>query len=296
MGTNVVAVFALIAIVLLLLLARLSFHIDKIPGRLFALVKQERAREDSRAQSALLEAAALKVGPLVAGIRTYHEQLAASLHAQLAEAETRARVAERRALDASTYLGAASTLVGDLRGLRDEMLVLVRRAEATPLLPPGPSADAADADQRVTIALPHPAPVASRVRAVAPLDPAPALPVEPAMVAARLVPRGGSESARPSPRRARTLPGAPDARRELSTPPPPATTRLDDSADWMLSERPSDPEGERTRVGPHPAAGSLGLPALKATLPSMKAAAPPTPRAVAAVAIEGAAPEFGGAA
>jgi hypothetical protein len=278
-GTNIVAI---IAAIILLVLALLSFRIDKIPARIFTLVNQERAREDSRAQSALLEAAALKVGPLVSGIRAYNEQIAASLHAQLAEAETRARIAERRALDASTYLGAASTLVGDLRILRDELTALLHREAATaPAVLPLPSTDAGDPDQRATIEL---------------RPPAPALPAEPAMVAARLIARGASESARPESRRARTLSGLADARREASPPPPPPTVDLGDSIDFVLSERPSDPEGERTRVGPHPAAAQAGLPVVKPTLLSMKAAALPTPRPTAPVVIEGRSQSDGGAA
>ncbi|MEO7327156.1 MAG: hypothetical protein ABI193_01170 [Minicystis sp.] len=257
MGTNIVA---LLATILLLVLAFLSFRIDKIPARLFTLVKQERAREDSRAQATLLEAAALKVGPLVSGIRTYHEQIAASLRAQLAEAETRARIAERRALDASTYLDAASTLIVDLRALRDELSSLV-----------------------------HQAPAASSIVA-------PALPAEPAMVAARLIPRGAPEGARPESRRTRTLSGVVDARREATPPPPPATLDMGDSNDFLFSERPSDPEGERTRVGPRPTAASLGLPALKPTLLSMPATAQPAGRAAPPVEIEGQSRRDGGAA
>jgi predicted component of type VI protein secretion system len=195
-GTNVVA---LIAIVLVLVLALISWKIDMIPRRLLALVKQERAREDGQAQTALLEAAAAKVGPVVAGIRTYHDQLEASLRAQLAEAETRARVSERRALDASTYLQAASTLVADLRNLRDERALLVRAPTVASAPAPEPSAEPGDPDQRVTTEVRRrPASVLSPTQAVAPLASAPILPAEPAMVAARLVSRAPSEPARPA--------------------------------------------------------------------------------------------------
>lgn len=285
MGTNVVA---LIAIVLVLVLALISWKIDMIPRRLLALVKQERAREDGQAQTALLEAAAAKVGPVVAGIRAYHDQLEASLRAQLAEAETRARVSERRALDASTYLQAASTLVADLRNLREERALLVHGATVASAPAPEPSAESGDPDQRVTTEVRRrPASVSSPARVVAPPASAPILPAEPAMVAARLVSRAPSEPARPASRRTRTFSGASDARREDAVPLAPARIDLNDSADWMLSERPSDPDGERTRVGPRPSPESLGLPALKPTLLSMPSVAPSSRRPVPPVDIEG---------
>ncbi|MEO7327976.1 MAG: hypothetical protein ABI193_05325 [Minicystis sp.] len=270
---------AVAVIALLLVLALISWRIDRLPGRLFHLVKQERAREDNRAQTALLEAAALKVGPLVGGIRTYHDQIAASMQVQIAEAEIRARVAERRALDASTYLGAASVLVSDLRGLRDELQELLTHAAPLPIIGRERAADPGDPDQRVTTEVRRP-------------PATPPLPAAPAMVAARLIPRGASESARPEPRRTRSFAALPDARREAPTPPPAAD--LADSGAFLLSERPSDPEGGRTRVGPRPSPELLGLPSTKATLMSMPSIVPATLRTTAAVEI--AVPTQGGAA
>jgi hypothetical protein len=283
-GTNIVAVIAIVAIVLLLLLALIAVRIDQIPARIFNLMKQERAREDNRAQTALLEAAALKVGPLIAGIRTHHDQFAASLQAQLAEADTRERIAERRALDASTYFEAASTLVGDLRGVRDDLSSLVQRTAEARVVVSEPSAGPGDPDPRGTVVPPCTSPAFSQVHAVAPPEAAPVLGAEPAMVAARLISRGGAGDARPAPRRAQTLSGLSDARRESPTPPPDDAVTLYDSSDFLLPDRPSDPEGERTRVGPRPTAASMGFPVLKPTLPSMKAIAPPTPRANPSVA------------
>jgi hypothetical protein len=221
-----VQIIAGMAVAILFVLALLSWRIDAIPRRIVALIKNERVRDEGQAQAILMEAAALKLGPLLAGIRTYHEQMNASLRAQIADAEMRARMSERRASDATTYLGAASTLVAELRALH----------EASEKIGPA----------------------------------APALPAEPALVAAGLA-----------------------SRRQRS---PAGTPSMEDSGDWPHSERPSDPEGERTRVGPRPSPGALGVPepsipsrkppAVKPTLLSMPAVAMPASRPDPRVEIE----------
>ncbi|MFO0758418.1 MAG: hypothetical protein U0359_18140 [Byssovorax sp.] len=256
MGGNSVAVFA---VVLLLVLGLLSFRIDGLPRRLLGVMKQERAREDGQAQSALLEAAGQKVHPLVSGMKSVHDQMVASLRAQIAEAEARARAAERQAQDLSVYLDAASTLVAELRTLRDALRAPAeapgRSARIEPRRPTVEESDGGDADQRATVELPR-----------VPSPRAPAVSSEPAMVAARLVPRSAPRTAPSDAPAARSGSRLGDARREPEGTP-----------DWMVSERPSDPEGERTKVGPRPPARALGLggPPIKPTLLSMGAVAPP---------------------
>jgi hypothetical protein len=281
-------------VLLVLVLAVISWRIGRIPRRIVTLIKNERAQKDGQAQAVILEAAALKCGPLIAGIRAYHDQITASYQAQIAGAEMRARLSESRASDATTYLSAASELVGELRALRDELAMLARGAA-----PPSPSRmpdPENDPEQRATVELRR-SPPASGLQAVPSSTAGPPLPVGPAIVAARLGPQPQRPDLRPAPGQARTSSGALDARRE-----PPAEHRrakvdLGDSSDWMLEDRPSDADGERTRVGPAPTSESLKLPlssmsarpavVAKATLVSMKAVVPSASPPVVPVAIEG---------
>jgi hypothetical protein len=289
--STVVEIVAALAVAIILVLALISWRIDKLPARLFTLVKNERARDDGQSQAIMMEAAALKVGPLIAGIRSYHEQMEASLRAQLAEAETRARISERRAADASTYMDAASALVAELRV---EIEKLTRRAstgalsevEQEPLEP----------DQRATVELRRNALVDTQGQGIEGSLPAPSLPDQAAMMAARLIPRTPSGTKRQEPPRSPTrfdLPAA--SRQEATRPPPPAST--DDPSEWSFSERPSDPEGERTRVGARPSPESLALPTsqppprsaavAKVTLLSMPALTQPASRPAPAVEVKG---------
>lgn len=221
MGATIVVV---IALGLLLVLSLISWRIAVLPRRLLTLIKKERAGDDAQTQALLLEAAAVKIGPLLVGIRTFHEQAAASLRTQLVEAEARARFAERQVADASTYLDASAALVSDLRRLHDEL------------------------------------------RSAAPL------PSEPAMIAAGLVPRAPVESTRYALPRSPTLRGVSAAPR-VGVLEAPSQVALPDEA--RISERPSDPDGERTCVGPRPPPEALSPPAAKRTLLSMGAVAPP---------------------
>ena len=61
------------------------------------------------------------------GVQTYHDQLGGLARAQVAEAEVRARMTERRAADAGIALDAASALVRDLRTLAEDLPSLIDR-------------------------------------------------------------------------------------------------------------------------------------------------------------------------
>ena len=99
----------------------------ELPQRVWKAVERAREVDQQRALTALQEAAAAKVGMLVLGLRSYHDQLEGHLKAQVAEAEVRARVAERRSSDAGVALGAASALVAELRGLAEDLPRLLAR-------------------------------------------------------------------------------------------------------------------------------------------------------------------------
>jgi hypothetical protein len=191
----------------LALLVAAHRRLDGLPLRIWSIAKRERDEREGAAVTALQEATAARVGPIVSSLRSYHEQIAATLRVQVADAEMRARVAERRSSEAGVALRAASELVREARALRDDL---------ARLLPAG-------------------------------VIPARALAAEPAEArAAPLLP--------PAPR-------APDA----------------DSADsgaWSHEARPSDADGEHTRVGPRPSPEQLGLapvPQAATTMVSMRA-------------------------
>jgi hypothetical protein len=243
--------------------------VAELPRTVWEIVRQERAAETARAQAALQEVAALKVGAIVRSLRDHEEQSAAGLRAQIADAENRARVIERRASDAGVALSTASELVRESRGLRDDLRGLV--LTATP-----PAAPRAAREERETVELPKLAPEgvettrrpdgaapASRERRSPGLTPpgsAVALPSEPAMKAAGLGPRPSSRPGpKDAPARRPTLLGI----RPPLTPPPPRAPDAEDE-DRESSE-------ELTTVGPRPP-----LSAMAATLPSMIAVVPPS--------------------
>jgi len=114
-------------------------QIEAIPARLRALVKEER----DKALTTLENDAALAVGTITLALRGLHEQMEARLREEITSAETRARVAERRASDAATALEAGAGLVSGLRGIIDELRAL-RPAE--PIAPPAP-----DPNERPTV-------------------------------------------------------------------------------------------------------------------------------------------------
>jgi hypothetical protein len=242
--------------------------VAELPRTVWEIVRQERAAETARAQGALQEAAALKVGAILRSLREHEEQSAASLRAQIADAENRARVTERRASDAGVALSTASELVRESRALRDDLRGVVATATA-------PAAPRGAGEERETVELPRGAPEAvettrmpggaapaSRERrspGLAPPGSAVSLPSEAAMKAAGLGPR---PSSRPgptdAPARRPTLLGI---RPPLTAPPPRAPDADDEDRESVE---------ELTTVGPRPP-----LSALAATLPSMPAVRPP---------------------
>ena len=148
---------------LVLALVLLYRKTASLPSVFRAVAKSLREQDDSRAVDAMKEAVAVRAGQAVIAIQTYQEQMATSLRAQIAEAETRARVGERRAADTATALEAASTLVRELRAAIDAAARLCRALEARrPSRPPlpttrPPSAPAPDDEiERQTTEMPSP--------------------------------------------------------------------------------------------------------------------------------------------
>lgn len=174
----------------LALLVAVYVRLSGLPRGVSEIVRQERARETSRAQSALQEATAVRVGAIVQALRAHEDELVVSLRVQIADAQARARVAERRESDVGAALGAAVDLVRDLYTLRDQVREMLSRAALPPLV-------SNDGDQRETTELPRPA-----APGLAPPGSAVPLPSEPAITAAGLGPRPGRP---PSSRRSTLL-------------------------------------------------------------------------------------------
>jgi hypothetical protein len=196
-------------------------RLDGLPLRIWSIAKKERAQDEGAAVTALQEATAARVGPAVSSLKAYHEQIAATFRAQVADAQMRARIAERQSSEAGVALRAASELVREARALRDDLAQLVHGT-----------------------AVPEPAPTT----APAETHGAPVLPPEPGTSGSRklTVPDAGR---------------APDADSE-------------DSGAWTHPARPSDADGEHTRVGPRPSPEQPRLapaPQAAATLVSMRA-------------------------
>jgi len=103
----------------LALLIAINHRLARLVPRLSAIVRAERAHDDARSLTALQEAAAAKVGLVTVSLRRYEEQVAEAFRAQVAEAETRARMVERQSADAGIALSAAAELVRELRALLD---------------------------------------------------------------------------------------------------------------------------------------------------------------------------------
>jgi hypothetical protein len=186
MLTAYIAADVALALVLALLAAILR-KLDNLPPRVWGIAQRERARDETTALEVLTDATRAKVTTIVAGLRGYEEAVAASWRDQLATAETRARVAERRAADVGVALSAATDLVREARELRDAMELLLVRAR--------------ERDRPSPRTLPP---------AVAPPGSAPVLRSEPALIAAGLGPKPQS-----GPMRRPTLLG-------IRPPPPPA--------------------------------------------------------------------------
>jgi hypothetical protein len=257
--------------VCLALWAVLHRKVAEVPRTVWEIVRQERAAEAARAQTLVQEAAAVRVGAIVRSLREHEEQGAASLRAQIAEAENRARVTERRASDAGVALSAVSELVRESRALRDELRSLVATARA----PAAPGAASEERAERETVEQRRPAPETTRMpggaapasrerrsprgtaEGLTPPGSAEVLPSGPAMKAAGLGPR---PSSRPVPKA--TLLG-------IRPPLTPPSLRAPDA-----EEEDRESSEELTTVGVRPPASALSP--LAATLPSMAAVTPPS--------------------
>jgi hypothetical protein len=148
----IVVVFVSIVVGLgFVLLLRIQREIAGMPARVWSIAKQERAKDDSQALAVLQEAAAGKVIAITAALRLYEEELAATSRAQIADAEKRARIAERRLSEAGAPMEAATQLVRELRTALDEL----RAPRAAPT-DEAASAAPAERDQRPTVEMPKP--------------------------------------------------------------------------------------------------------------------------------------------
>jgi hypothetical protein len=126
MGT-VIVIVSLGAAVNLALWGVLYHRLHGLPLDVWKVVQRNRVVDETHAMEALQAAAASRLGGLVIGVQTYHDQLAGHARAQVAEAEVRARMTERRAADAGIALDAASALVRDLRTLAEDLPSLIDR-------------------------------------------------------------------------------------------------------------------------------------------------------------------------
>jgi hypothetical protein len=126
----------------LVLLAVLHRRVDQLPLRVRLLIAEERAR----ALTELQEATARRVAGATAALRAYENDIVQHLRGEIAATELRARVAERRSTDASSVLDGATALARELRALLDKLHPLAGE----------PAAE----DERRTIEMPKPAPVA----------------------------------------------------------------------------------------------------------------------------------------
>jgi hypothetical protein len=109
-----------LALALVLLIA-IHRRLSRLPLAVWSLARREREAEAPKALDAMREAVAVKAATSVIAIRQYEENIAASFRAQMAEAEMRARIGERRAVDVVTALQAATTLVHELRAALDAL-------------------------------------------------------------------------------------------------------------------------------------------------------------------------------
>jgi hypothetical protein len=142
-------------VLMLGLLVAVYRRLGGFPLSVWTVVQRERARSEPRVLDAMAEAVASKSGQAIIAVHAYQEQIAESLRAQVADAETRARVAERRAADAGTTLSAAADLVRELhrsleaariltRELRELRVISPKEPTARPA--PLPSVSAADTE------------------------------------------------------------------------------------------------------------------------------------------------------
>lgn len=105
----------------LALWAALWRKVDNLPAAFLALTRRERANGEAHALTVLQEMAAGKVAAITLSLRSLEEQHIERNRNERAEAELRARVAERRASEAVPLLGTAAELARELRRTLDEL-------------------------------------------------------------------------------------------------------------------------------------------------------------------------------
>jgi hypothetical protein len=156
MGT-VILIVSLGAALNLALWGAVYHKLHDFPASASKVIERNRAVDETRALDVLQAAAASRLGGLVVGVQTYHEQLAGLARAKVAEAEVRARMTERRASDAAVALDAASALVRDLRTLAEDLPSLMdRRALHTGIAIGEATArrEEPDPEERATVEMP----------------------------------------------------------------------------------------------------------------------------------------------
>jgi hypothetical protein len=117
--------------VALVLLVALHRRLSGLPLAVWTLARKEREAEAPKALDAMKESVATKAGAAVVAIRQYEEGIAASFRSQVAEAEMRARMGERRAAETHAALQAALALVRELRSVL-EVVAEPRAAQSLP--------------------------------------------------------------------------------------------------------------------------------------------------------------------
>ncbi len=106
--------------------------VDELPAAFLALARRERADAEARALTVLQEMAAARVTSITLSLQSLEEQHIERNRNERAEAEVRARVAERRAHDTGTALAPAGALVRELRATLDALGELPRRPPGLP--------------------------------------------------------------------------------------------------------------------------------------------------------------------
>jgi hypothetical protein len=155
MGTLIV-IGVVGAVLNLALWGAVYFKLSELPASVGRIVQRDRVADETRALDTLQAMAAARLGGLVVGIQTYHGEMATRLNAQVAAADTRARLIERRASEAGVALYTATTLVRQLRGLLDDL-----SSASAPVPPERTSAPDVDPDDvnRATVEM-RPSPAA----------------------------------------------------------------------------------------------------------------------------------------
>jgi hypothetical protein len=132
----------------LTLWAALFSKLNWLMLRLGRFAERHDAEGERRGMTALQEAVAARVGVIVRALRNYEEGVAAGYRTQVADAEIRARLAERQASEAGVALSAASALVRELRRVLDAAHQGARApSRSAPTLPEGRETVATDGDE-----------------------------------------------------------------------------------------------------------------------------------------------------